>query len=238
MWSFSFIKTQNNVFQCLLKNIKLRIFFSLITLLTAVIDTNQVSAQSASPVDTVTVRQERKALTQKKKSLKITTLTYGGTGLLFTRVGNHSTIMNGGRGSATFNNRYTFGGAGWGMPKGVELDGLSADTFSFVKMGYGGLEFGYIMLQGKKMNLGTSLLVAGGAVFKETLPKTKESGFRMFPVLEPSVYSQISTGKLFRIDVGVSYRFISGTKLSYIPDKNLRGFSLYVVLLVGTCNCK
>jgi hypothetical protein len=214
------------------RNLGLAVFSGFILLLT-----NCSFAQSNISVDSTVSVQSKETAVQKKNSFKITTLVFGGTGLLFTRINNHSTIMNGGRGSATFNNRYTFGGAGWGMPKGAELKSFSADTFKFVKMGYGGLEFGYIFFPRKRMNFGTNLLVAYGAAFKETLPKTKDSGFKMFPVLEPSLYSQIALGKLFRIDVGVTYRFISNANLPYIPDRNLRGFSWYVALLVGTCNC-
>ncbi len=199
--------------------------------------TNHSIAQNTLNTDSLQSNRSKNIRAQKKNSFKITTLAFGGTGLLFTRINNQSTIMNGGRGSATFNNRYTFGGGGWGMAKGVEIESSSADTFKFVKMGYGGLEFGYVFYPGKKMNFGTNLLLAYGAAFRETLPKSKDSGFKMFPVFEPSIYSQVSLGKLFRIDVGVTYRFISNANISYIPNKALRGFSWYIALLVGTCNC-
>jgi hypothetical protein len=78
----------------------------------------------------------------KHKKIKMTSFAFGGTGLLLSNVNNQFSIMNGGRGSATFNNRYTFGGGGWGMPKGVKLPSNQKDTFNFFKFGYGGLEFG------------------------------------------------------------------------------------------------
>jgi len=101
----------------------------------------------------------------KGKTFKMTSFAFGGTGILFTNVNNQFTVMNGGRDSATFNNRYTFGGGGWGMPKGVELPSNQKDTFSFLKFGYGGLEFGYIIYPGEKLKFGTNLLVAYGAGF-------------------------------------------------------------------------
>lgn len=173
----------------------------------------------------------------KQKKIKMTSLAFGGTGILFTNVKNQSTILTGGRGSATFNNRFTFGGGGWGMPKGIELESSKVDTFEFFKFGYGGLEFGYIIYPREKIKLGTNLLVAYGAGFKETIPKSKDGDFKMFPVFEPSLYSQISLGKLLRLDIGVTYRFITGTNYSYISNHQLSGFGCYLAFLVGTCKC-
>ena len=167
----------------------------------------------------------------------MTSLAFGGTGLLFTNVNNQFTIMNGGRGSATFNKRYTFGGAGWGMPKGIELESNKKDTFEMFKFGYGGLEFGYIIFPGEKMTFGTNLLVAYGAGFKETMPKSKNGDFKMFPVLEPSIYTQIPLGKLFRIDIGATYRYVAGANFPFINSQKMSGFSAYFAILVGTCKC-
>jgi len=173
----------------------------------------------------------------KKKSFKMTTLTFGGNGANMTKINNKLSIMTGGRGSATFNNRYTIGGGGWGMIKGVEVKSNTEGVYSFVKMGYGGIDFGYLFFNGKKFILGTKLLIAGGAVFKETVPESKGNGFKMFPVLEPAIYCQIPLSKLFRVEMGASYRYIWGTNLPYISDKNLSGFSCYIGFLVSACKC-
>lgn len=172
-----------------------------------------------------------------RKTIKMTSFTFGGTGVLFTNVNGQPTIMAGGRGSATFNNRYTFGGAGWGMPIGVELESSEKDIYEFFKFGYGGLEFGYIFYPGEKIEFGSNLLVAYGAGFKETVPKSKNGDFKMFPVLEPSIYSQVSLGKLLKLEIGVSYRFVMGTNFSYISNQKLSGLSCRVAFLVGSCKC-
>lgn len=171
----------------------------------------------------------------KKSGMKMTSFAFGGTGISISKVNNQSTIMTGGRGSATFNNRFTFGGAGWGMPKGIEINS-KPDTLEFFKFGYGGLEFGYIFHEGQKARFGSNLLVACGAGFQETYPKTK-SEVRMFPVIEPSLYTQIALGKLMKADIGVSYRFVTGSSFSFINNRQLSGPSIYIAFLVGTCNC-
>jgi hypothetical protein len=174
---------------------------------------------------------------QKKRSFKMTTLTFGGNGINFTKVNNQFTVMTGGRGSATFNGRYTIGGGGWGMTKGVEVESVKEGTYNFIKTGYGGIDFGYLIATGEKFNLGTKLLIAGGAVFKETVPESEDKDFKMFPVLEPTMYFQISLSKLFRFEMGASYRLIRGTNMQYIKDRELSGFSCYIGFLVSACNC-
>lgn len=172
-----------------------------------------------------------------KRSFKMTSLPFGGVGVKFTNLNGQFTLMNGGRGSATFNNRFTIGGGGWGMPKGIELESSQTGTFEFFKMGYGGLELGYIVYPGDKINVGTNLLVAYGAGFKETLPKAKNGDFKMFPVLEPSLYSQISLGKILRLDLGISYRYVGALDFPNLNNKKLNGFSCYIAFLVGACKC-
>jgi len=171
-----------------------------------------------------------------KREIKMTTLAFGGTGVLFTKVNNQFAVMTGGRGSATFNNRYTFGGGGWGMPKGVEIESSKKDTLEYFKFGYGGLEFGYIFFEGQKFRLGVNMLTACGLGFQETIPKAKGE-VNMFPVFEPSVYAQISLGKLLKLDIGSTYRYVTGSKFSFINNRQLSGPSIYIAFLVGTCNC-
>ena len=138
--------------------------------------------------------------------ITMTSFDFGGTGVLFTQVKGQFTAMTGGRGSATFNNRFTFGGAGWGMIKGVEVNSMDANAYQFFRFGYGGLEFGYVLLPGKRNRIGSNLLVAYGAGFNETVPASANTDFKMFPVLEPSVYWQLSMGKYLKLDVEPFYR--------------------------------
>jgi len=211
--------------------------YSGLILVIMILFASQTFAQSTIPADTAGTLQSGKEVSGKKKSFKMTTLTFGGNGALFTRVNNQNTIMTGGRGSATFNHRYTIGGGGWGMTKGVEVESNNPDTYAFAKMGYGGIDFGYLFFPGEKLNIGTKLLIAGGAVFKETVPESKDNSFRMFPVLEPNIYYQVSLGKLFRFEMGASYRYIWGTNLPYASDRDLSGISCYIGFLVRACNC-
>ena len=63
----------------------------------------------------------------------MTTLTFGGNGVSFTKINNQFSVMTGGRCSATLNNRYTIGGGGWGMIKGFEVESNTEGINNFVK---------------------------------------------------------------------------------------------------------
>ncbi len=167
----------------------------------------------------------------------MTSFAFGGPGVLVTKVNDQMTVMTGGRGSATFNNRFTFGGAGWGMLKGAEVESSEPGVYNFFKFGYGGLEFGYVFYPGEKFRLGSNLLLAYGAGFNETVPKSSGGDFKMFPVVEPSVYMLIPLGKYLKLDAGVTYRYATGSDFSYINNRDLRGISVYIALLTGSCKC-
>lgn len=172
------------------------------------------------------------------QGIKMTSFAFGGTGVMLSKVYDQKAIMTGGRGSATFNNRYTFGGAGWGMLKGVEVESYEAGVHNFFKFGYGGLEFGYILFPGEKFRLGSNLLLAYGVGFNETVPKSSGGDFNMFPIGEPSVYFQIPLGKFLKLDAGISFRYVTGSDFAYLNNKELSGFSFYIALLTGTCRCE
>lgn len=189
---------------------------------------------SNDSLKTVQVIQEEN---HKDKTFKMTTLTFGGNGVQFTRVLDQFSVMAGGRGSATFNHRYTIGGGGWGMTKGVEIESQTSGIYPFLKMGYGGIDLGYLLYPGEKLTLGTKLLMGGGAAFIETVPESDDTEFQMFPVLEPTVYSQIALGKMFKFELGASYRFVGKTDLPGITSADLGGLSFYVGFLVKACDC-
>jgi hypothetical protein len=176
--------------------------------------------------------------TSKMFGCKITNAGYGGPAIKFSRFNDQFAFMTGGRGSFTINNRYTIGGGGYGIANLIKLSGSKQDTGSYFKMGYGGFELGYIFFPRKKVNIGGTLLVAGGAAFWQNKPKIKgekllDYNFTIFPVLEPSLYSDIALSRIIWLQAGISYRYVHHAHLDYISDQNIRGFSCFVGLLFG-----
>jgi hypothetical protein len=167
---------------------------------------------------------------------KITNSGYGGVILKFSSVNDQFAFMTGGRGAITINNRYTIGGGGYGTANSIDILDSSADTNRLFKMGYGGIELGYIFLPGKRINIGGYLLIAAGAAFWQNKPKSNgerlfDDDFNIFPVLEPSLYIEIFLNRFMRLHTGISYRYVHHAHLEYMTDQNLRGLSCYIGLL-------
>ncbi len=168
----------------------------------------------------------------------ITNSGYGGIILKFTSFNNQPAFMTGGRGAFTINNRYTIGGGGYGIANSIDLPGSSKDSSRNFRMGYGGLELGYIFFKRNKVNIGGSTLIAVGAAFWQNDPKSDgeqlfDDDFNFLPVLEPSLYGEVALNRFIWLHAGISYRIVHQANLDYIKDKNIRGFSCYLGLLFG-----
>jgi len=167
----------------------------------------------------------------------ITNSGYGGIILKFSKINNQFAFMTGGRGACTLNNRFTLGGGGYGVANTISIPGAVEDTSRYFKMGYGGLESGYIIIPGKKVNIIGSLLIAAGAAFWQNDPKSDgeklfDDDFKMFPVLEPSLYGEVVLTRWMRLNAGISYRHINAD-LTYMKDQDMSGFSCYFGFIFG-----
>jgi hypothetical protein len=168
----------------------------------------------------------------------ITNRGYGGIVLKFSSFNDHFAFMTGGRGAITINNRFTIGGGGFGIANLIDLPGSIQDTSRYFKMGYGGLELGYIFFPGEKVRTGGSLLIAAGAAFWQNKPKSNgeklfDDDFNIFPVFEPSLYSEVAINRFMWLHAGISYRYMHHAHLDYMTDQSMRGFSYYIGLLFG-----
>ena len=210
-----------------------------VTILTFIIvNVTQAFAQDTILADFAISVQETSDTTRKLFGGKITNNGYGGPVIKFSRFNDQFAFMTGGRGAITINNRYTIGGGGYGTANSIDIPDSSADTSRLFKMGYGGIELGYIFLPGKKMNIGGSLLIAAGAAFWQNKPKSNgeklfDDDFNIFPVLEPSLYCEVALNRFMWLHAGISYRYVHHAHLDYMTDQNMRGFSCYVGLLFG-----
>jgi hypothetical protein len=168
----------------------------------------------------------------------ITNSGYGGIVLKFSSFNDQFAFMTGGRGAITINKRFTIGGGGYGIANSIKLPGSNHDTSRYFKMGYGGVELGYILFPGKKARTGANLLIAAGAAFWQNKPKSEgekllDNDFSIFPVLEPSLYSEFALNRFIWLHAGISYRYVHHPHLDYMTDKSMRGFSCYIGLLFG-----
>ena len=203
-----------------------------------IVNVTQAFAQDTILADFTIPVEETTEAPRKLFGGKITNSGYGGVILKFSSFNDQFAFMTGGRGAITINNRYTIGGGGYGIANSIYILASSEDTSRLFKMGYGGIELGYIFLPGKKMNIGGSLLVAAAAAFWQNKPKSNgeklfDDDFNIFPVLEPSLYCEVALNRFMGLHAGISYRYVHHAHLDYMTDQNMRGFSCYVGLLLG-----
>ena len=199
---------------------------------------SQTFAQDTTSTDFATSVFATAGANRKLFGGKITNNGYGGPAIKFSRFNNQFAFMTGGRGACIINNRFTLGGGGYGIANSIKLPGSDSDTTRYFKMGYGGLELGYIFISGKKVNIGGTLLVAAGAAFWQNKPKNNgeklfDADFNIFPVLEPSLYSEVALNRFMWFHAGISYRYVRHAHLDYMTDLSIRGFSCYIGLLFG-----
>jgi hypothetical protein len=212
--------------------------FSVLVMCLMMLNESGSFAQNSIPADSSTIKVAPSNANRTLFGGKITNRGYGGVILKLSRFNDQSTLMTGGRGAITINNRYTIGGGGYGIANSIDLFGTSEDTSRHFKMGYGGLESGYIILSSKKVNIGTSLLIAAGAAFCQNDPKSSseklfDDDFNIFPVLEQSLYGEVALNRFMLLHAGISYRYIHHAHLDYMTDQSMRGFSCYIGVLFG-----
>ena len=231
------MKTRRRKCKLELRQLRLAIWLMTVQFI-LMFNVSQTFAQDTTSTDFATSVPATADITRKLFGGKITNFGDGGPSIKFSRFNNKFAFMTGGRGAITINNRYTIGGGGNGIVNSIKLTGSSPDTSQYFKMGYGGLELGYIFFPGKKVSIGGTLLFAAGAAFWQNKPKNNgeklfDDDFNIFPVLEPSLYSEIALNRFMRLHTGISYRYVHHAHLDYISDQNIRGFSFYVGLLFG-----
>jgi hypothetical protein len=198
---------------------------------------NQVVAQK-SPSTGFLITESKTVSTKKLFGGEITNNGYGGPVIKISRFNGKMAFMTGGRGAVIINNRYTIGGGGYGIANLIELPGSDQYTKRCFKMGYGGIELGYIISSGKIVNADISLLVGPGAAFVQNKPKNKgeksfDDDFKFFTVIEPSIYSIFDLNRHLCLQAGISYRYVYHSHLGYISDPDIRGFSFCLGLFFG-----
>jgi hypothetical protein len=204
-------------------------------LLILLLNVSQAFAQNKNSATSISVSSDT---TRTLFGGTITNSGYGGVVLKFSSFNDQFAFMTGGRGAITINNKYTIGGGGYGIANSIYLSDSGRDTSRYFKMGYGGVESGYIFFPGKKSRIRGSLLIAAGAAFWQNDPKSNsekllDDDFKIFPVLEPSLYAEVALNHFMWLHVGISYRYVHNAHLDYMTDQNIRGFSYYIGLLFG-----
>ncbi|MFH1050294.1 MAG: hypothetical protein V1779_05105 [bacterium] len=154
---------------------------------------------------------------------------YGCPEIKFTSFMQQYAIMVGGRAGWVIDHTFTIGGGGYGLVSSVEApdfyhpDDLTDTRQYYFQIGYGGLFLEYTHSSNSLVHFTVNTLIgAGGASFTPyRYGMNNNMGYdnnrydnSAFFVVEPGIGVELNIFKFFRIELGASYRYISGMDLN------------------------
>jgi hypothetical protein len=171
---------------------------------------------------------------------------YGGPTLRFSRMLGNDAVLFGGRGGWIIDHTVIIGGGGYGLTNQILAPNRARTDFrrkEEVRVGYGGLILEYVNRWNKLVHFTAGTLIGGGAATirytqKEGSSNTKNedqgsNASDSFFVLEPEVNAEINLVKFMHLDLGVSYRLITGVGGIGLENQDLRGVSGNALLRFG-----
>lgn len=150
----------------------------------------------------------------------------------------------GGKVGFTFNDKFSIGMAGYGLVNNSDfvLKGYpdaDDEILATIGMGYGGLLLEYTIFTNKVMHFTIPVVVgAGGISLYEDNGDWLNNEWNEIEnsaafVVEPGVTVELNLFKFFRVDLGASYRYVSGTSLDFLDDEDLTDLSFNATFKFG-----
>lgn len=164
---------------------------------------------------------------------------FGGPVVKFTQVKNEFGVLVGGRGGWIINHCFVIGGGGYGLANNVDANNFYFGAKPFINFGYGGVELEYIIQSDRLLHFSVYTLIGGGGVsYRNSLWDDDywddwDVPSDAFFVFEPAANVELNIISFLRINVGVSYRFISGVELDDLKNSDLAGPSAILTLKFG-----
>ena len=120
------------------------------------------------------------------------------------------------------------------MLKAVPAVESSSDLGTDLRMGYGGLLFGYESRTDHTVSLAGRFLLGAGNAEVRAVPVGNELGADNFLVLEPEIHLRVYTvGRLY-LGFAAGYRLVLGVQdLPTVVADDLEGASLTITLLIS-----
>jgi hypothetical protein len=162
---------------------------------------------------------------------------FGAPVIKYTQIYGEPALLVGGRGGWIIDHTFVLGGGGYGLVNEIGTDFNVYGHPAYIHFGYGGLELEYIIQSDEIVHFSIySLIGAGGVNLSNDFDEDwdgDEYGSDSFFILEPAVNVEINVVSFFRINAGVSHRFISGVNYYQISNSDFDGFSGVLALKFG-----
>jgi hypothetical protein len=161
---------------------------------------------------------------------------WGGPAVTVTTVRDRGAVFLGARGGWLIDGRFTLGGAGFGMvnripaPDAAEPAGRELE----LEMGYGGAWLEYTFAPLRLLHVSFGVLVGGGGLTLVVPDGGSYDGDGdAFFALEPAVTAELNLATFMRLDLGASYRWISGIDTPGLSGTDLSAPAAIAVLKFG-----
>jgi hypothetical protein len=168
---------------------------------------------------------------------------YGAPAAKFTSINGKLGVLTGANGGVLLNNKLMLGVGGWSLVNNIEMPGLNVDgKKEYLNLWYTGLVAEYIHNSHKLVHWSVGTLVGGGGVSRRYKwfdyddndhEKNHNHDGTGFFVAEPFANIEVNIIKNLRLDVGASYRFVSGSHTEGITDSKLSNPAVHIGLKAG-----
>lgn len=161
---------------------------------------------------------------------------YGAPELKILKIKDDVGLAVGGRGGWIVNSTFSIGLGGYGLVTNHEVKDIIKDTALYLRVGWGGLFLNYTYESNKVLHFTANALIGGGgAVYTKSMnelmiadhDEKTNYGSSGFFVFEPGLGVELNVTTFFRIELGASYRFVSGLEMpgNKISSNDLSGLS-------------
>ena len=165
---------------------------------------------------------------------------YGGPGIKFGRIAGNNAVFVGGRGGWIINHHFVIGAAGYGMatkplaPRDARTSyAVSNGIEERLGVGYGGLMMEYFIMPKKMIHATVGVLVGGGGISVNQHLRSRnvdndrrdmmDGPSDSFFIAEPEIHCELNIVHFLRVDLGASYRVVTGVNGIGLENKDLRG---------------
>lgn len=169
----------------------------------------------------------------------ITSGGFGGPVVKFTSVDQNFGLLVGGRGGWIINHTFVLGGGGYGLSNNIGTGEYFDNTNEEYNLmfGYGGFEMEYIQNSDDLLHYSFYLLIGAGSVgYRHHDMHFEDYDFDndTFFITEPAVNVEFNITSFFRLNGGLSYRFVAGANYkNKISNTDLDGLSGVLTLKFG-----
>jgi hypothetical protein len=171
---------------------------------------------------------------------------FGGPIVKFTPIKNEFGILVGGYGGWLINHTFVIGGGGYGLVNKIRATDEAQSVYQFIggrpvniEMGYGGVILEYINNSSSLIHFAFNTLIgAGGVTYNERYDNWQWNDTHTRPndaffVVEPELKVELNMTSFFRINLGGSYRFVSGVNIVGLKNSDLSGPSANITFKFG-----